>query len=230
MIKKILSIVGLALASAFTGQAQTVQDIFGNTDYSVTWYGIDYSHSKIVGSLGMFGGNTPVSANELRDSYYPAWNYLILDEPEKYDIAKMIWRQDVIKDVTMVKQLNAEASMDSVEVRITPYYTIREIQKFVAAYPIENKSGIGLIFIAESMSKIGAEAYYHVVFFNMSTKEVLLHERLRGTAGGLGIRNYWASSYSKVINYITEEGYKVWRRKYGSNKSVNTPNPKAPTW
>jgi len=230
MIKKILSILGLAFISVFSSQAQTVQDIFGNTDYNVTWYGIDYSHAKIVGSLGLFGGKTPVSPTDLRDRYYPAWNYLILDEPAKFDIAKMIRRKAVTKDISIVKQLNAAARMDSVEVSITPYYSPKEIQQFVSSYPIEDKAGIGLVFITESMNKLKDEAYYHVVFFKMDTKEILLQERIRGAPSGLGIRNHWSGSYFNVIDYIQKTGYQKWRSRYGSSKPVNTPNPNAPKW
>ncbi len=226
MIKKLLSIAALFCAFGFTSQAQTVKDIFGNTDYTVTWYGIDYSHSKIVGSIASFGGATPVSPADLRDNYYQAWNYLILEEPEKFNIATMIRRKNVEMDISMVKKLNASAKMDSIEVPVTPYYTIQEIQDFVSAYPITDKAGIGLIFITESMNKLKAEAYYHVVFFNMATKEVLLHERVRGEAMGMRIRNYWAGSYYSVMQYVRENGYPKWRKKY----APNTPDTNAPKW
>jgi len=229
MLKKFISIVGLVLVSAFVSQAQTVKDIFGNTDYTVTWYGIDYSHAKIVGKVSAFGMKVPVTAEDIRDRYYGEWNYLILDEPEKFNIAEMIQRKTVVKDISMVKQLNAAAAIDSIEVKATPYYTPQEIQKFVSAYPIENKAGIGLIFIAESMDKSTTTAYYHVVFFKMDTKEILLQERLKGAAGGSGTRNYWAGSYYNVMEYIKDEAYPKWKKNNGVSKST-TPNPNAPKW
>ena len=228
MIKKILSILGLAVLSAFSCQAQTLQDIFGNKDYTVTWFGIDYSHTKIVGSLSSFGSKVPVTAEELRDRYYSEWNYLILDEPEKFNIAEMIYRKSVVIDISMIKQLNAAASVDSIEVKVTPYYSGKEIQNFVSAYPIEDKAGIGLIFIAESMNKLTGLAYYHVVFFKMDTKEILLHERFEGTAGGSGTRNYWAGSYYSVIENIREIKYPKWKKSYGPAKQSSTPT--APKW
>ena len=69
MIKKILSIVGLALVFTYSSQAQIIQDIF-NPSLAVTWLGIDYSYTKIVGSISQFGGKVPVSATELHDKYY----------------------------------------------------------------------------------------------------------------------------------------------------------------
>ena len=230
MLKKILSIFGLAIVPLFSCHAQTAKDIFGNKDYTVTWYGIDYSHSKVIGKVDAFGVKTPITAEELRDRYYSEWNYLILDEPDKFNIAEMISRKSVVKDITIVKRLNAAASLDSIEAKITPYYTPQEIQKFVSAYPIENKAGIGLVFITESMNKTTTEAYYHVVFFKMDTKEILLQERLKGTAGGSGTRNYWAGSYYNVMEYIKDAGYQKWKKTYGPANSPNTPNPNAPKW
>jgi hypothetical protein len=226
MFKKFLSIAGLVLSTVVSSPAQTVQDIFGNTDYTVTWFGIDYSHAKIVGSLGLFAGKDPISTEDLRDRYYPAWNYLVLDEPDKFNIAKMIRRAYVTKDVSIVKRLNAAAPLDSIESTMTPYYTAQQIQEFVSAYPIENKAGIGLVFITECMNKETAQAFYHVVFFNMTTKEVLLQERLRGLPSGFGIRNYWAGSYLEVMDYVKNSGYQKWKNKYNPSAPVRS----VPKW
>lgn len=215
----------MAFVLSYAASAQKVEDIFTNSDYIVTWYGIDYSHVKIVGHVSTFGGNTPVTATELRDKYFPSWNHLILDEPAKYDIAGMIRRQSVVIDLNVVKQLNAAAATDSTEALVTPYYMLQDIQSFVSLYDTKERAGIGLVFIAESMDKLKKAAIYHVVFFNIETKEVLLQERMLGTPFGAGIRNYWAGSYAQVITTIKDEQYKKWKSKYAL-KSVS---PK-PTW
>lgn len=230
MLKQFISIIGLALVSTFSGQAQTVQDIFGNTDYTVTWYGIDYSHAKIVGYVSQFGMKVPVTEEDIRDRYYAEWNYLILDEPEKFNIAEMIYRESVVKDISMVKQLNAAVATDSIEAKITPYYTPKEIQNFVSAYPIKDKAGIGLIFIAESMNKVKIEAYYHVVFFKMDTKEILLQERIKGVPGGSGTRNYWAGSYYSVMENVKEVAYPKWKKTNGGSKPAKPAKPAGPKW
>ena len=222
MIKKILSIAGFALAFICSSQAQTIQDIF-NPNIPVTWFGIDYSHVKIVGTINEFGGKTPVTSTELHDKYYGEWNQLILDEPEKYNIAKMIRRPGVVKDIKMITALNAASSMDSIEAAATPYYTREQIQEFVSAYPIENKKGIGLVFIAECMNKSYGGAYYHVVFFKMDTKEILLQDRMQGTVMGVGLRNYWAGSYLSVIDYVKDDRFPQWKKRYGSSTTTTEP-------
>lgn len=222
MIKIILSSLFL-LSVCSISKAQTIQDIF-NPSYPVTWLGIDYSHSKIVGAVSQFGGNTPVTKTELHDKYYVEWNQLVLDEPEKFNVAKMISRKSVVKDISMVTALNAASTMDSVEVVSTPSYSQEQIQKFISAYPLENKSGIGMVFIAESMHKSYGGAYYHVVFFKMDTKEILLQQRVQGLVQGSGIRNYWANTYFDVIEYMRNEQMPRWKKRYGS--STITPDPK----
>lgn len=218
------------LASFFSGillssQAQTVQDIYSNTTYPVSWMGIDYSHVKVISSVPQLGDNTPISKAELREKYFPAWNYLILDEYDKFNIARMLHRKYVSIDIEMIKTINAHSSVDSFEASVTPSYTSQDIQSFVNLYPAEDHAGIGLVFIAESMNKTVKEAYYHVVFYNRQTHEILLQERMRGEPSGMGIRNYWARSYYIVMEEIKSSAYAKWRTKYKVK-----PVYKQPTW
>ncbi|ABG60867.1 hypothetical protein [Cytophaga hutchinsonii] len=225
MKKRLLSILLLILVFSYSAYAQRVEDIFSNSDYTVTWFGIDYSHSKVIGYVSTFGGNTPITATDLRDKYYPSWNHLILDEPDKYDVASMIRRKSVAVDLNPIKQANAATPVDSVEAAVTPYYMLADIQSFVSLYDTKDRAGIGLVFIAESMNRLKKEAIYHVVFFNIETKEVLLQERMRGAPFGAGIRNYWAGSYGNVMSQIRDEQYKKWKSKY----AVKATSQK-PTW
>lgn len=213
MIKKFLSVGAFVLVSAFSTQAQTIQDIF-NPGVPVTWLGIDYSHSKIVGKVSQFGGKIPVTAAEIHDQYYVEWNKLILDEPEKFDVAKMISRKTVVKDISMITTLNAASSMDSVEVASAPIYSQEQIQSFVSAYPLEGKSGIGMVFITECLNKPYGGAYYHVVFFKMDTKEILLQHRTQGLVQGAGLRNYWGNTFFDVIEYMRDEQMPRWKKRY----------------
>lgn len=225
ILKKLAFSASFSVGLVLSLQAQTIQDIFNNTDYPVSWMGIDYSHVKVVGNVGQLGGSTPVSKTELREKYFPSWNYLILDESDKYDIARMLHRKKVDMDIDMVKNINEQANVDSLEVKITPYYSARTIQSFVNLYPAENKAGIGLVFIAESVNKTQKEAYYHIVFYNRQTNEVLLQERMRGEPSGMGIRNYWAGSYYSVMELIKSSAYSKWHTKYKVK-----PTYKQPTW
>ena len=201
-----------------SSKAQTVKDFFGATKHRVTWLGIDYSHLKIVGPIKDFGGQVPVTAAELQTQWYPAWNQLMIDEKEKYNLYKMLYRPNVTYDLQMIKAINAAANMDSIEVQKTPFYTEEQIKNFVAAYPLENGFGFGAFFIAESMNKVKDEAFYHIVIINMATKEVLVQARVQGSASGFGIRNFWAASYYDAMGKIQKNIYPEWELKYGPAK------------
>lgn len=212
---RFLSILLFLFLASFSSKAQTIKDFFGATKHRVTWLGIDYSHVKIVGPIAEFGGQVPVTAAELQTKWYPAWNQLMIDEKEKFNLCKMLDRPNVTYDLQLFKKLNAEANLDSLEIKKTPFYTEEQIKKFVAAYPLENGFGFGAFFIAESMNKVKDEAFYHLVIINMATKEVLVQARVQGSASGFGIRNFWAASYYDAMGKIEKNIYPDWKLKYG---------------
>jgi hypothetical protein len=75
-----------------------------------------------------------------------------------------------------------------------------DIQGIVNTYNLrEGASGIGLVFIVESLSKPNVKGAYWVTFFDAKTKKVISTERYLGKAGGFGLRNYWAKSYYNVM-------------------------------
>jgi|GEM_PF-153376 len=219
---RILSVLLFLFPFAFSGSAQTVKDLFGATKYRVTWLGIDYSHVKIVGKIEDFGGQVPVTAEELQTKWYPAWNQLMIDEKEKYNLGKMLYRPSVPYDMQMIKNINATASLDSIEIKKTPFYSEEQIKGFVAAYPLEDKFGFGAFFIAESMNKNNDEAFYHIVIINMATKEILVQARVRGTASGFGMRNFWAGSYYEAMEKVEDDVYPKWEAQYGPGKSKSS--------
>jgi len=143
--------------------------------------------------------------------YFPRWNSIILDEPEKYDIRGMLRRADVYYDIDMIMEHNYRANPDSLESYNTRKFTGEDMQAFVDQYDLEGREGIGVLFIAECLNKNYEEAYYHFVAINMQNKDVLFHKRLRGEPGGIGLRNYWANSVYRIINDITHYYYGNWK-------------------
>lgn len=60
--------------------------------------------------------------------------------------------------------------------------TIDSIKSIVNSYPVTGK-GLGLIYIAEEVSKSKLTSSVYITFFDISTKEVLYTKRLEGRAG-----------------------------------------------
>ena len=215
---RILQTLLLLFLVNFLTNGQTTKDFFGATKHRVTWLGIDYSHVKIVGKIEDFGGQVPVTAAELQSKWYPAWNQLMIDEKEKYNLGKMLHRPNVTYDMQMIKNINATANIDSLEIKKTPFYSEDQIKSFVDAYPLEDKFGFGALFIAESMNKNNDLAFYHIVIINMATKEILVQARVHGGGAGFGMRNFWAGSYFEAMEEVEKDAYPKWEVQYGPAK------------
>ncbi|MDB5257992.1 MAG: hypothetical protein JWM14_2687 [Chitinophagaceae bacterium] len=199
---------------SFLLRAQTAKDVFTATNYTYTWLGIDYSHVKLIGDFSQFQEVGGVSPARLKNTYFPAWNNLVLNERTKYDIGLALRKSAIQYDITEVTAKNAEAPLEQLQAVNAPFYNEEKIQEFVNGYSFQDKSGVGILFLAESLSKSSEEAYYHVVLINLSTKQILIQDRIKGEPSGIGLRNYWASTVYRVIKKIEKTQYKAWKSKY----------------
>lgn len=209
-----LSIIGLAMA--FFSHAQTLEDVFGRSDIKITYLGIDFSHVKLIGNFSEFLAAGERNPMEIRNVYFPRWNMVVLDEREKYDLAGMLRKYDIYYDIDMISYLNSRTSPVNLETYNPVRYTEDEVREFVSLYELEGKDGIGIVFIAESLSKSSEEAYFHFVILDMSTGEVLFQRRLRGEPNGFGLRNYWINALHRIINDIKYYYFDEWKYRAGS--------------
>lgn len=213
-MRKFLVILSISLF-CITGYSQSIQEFF-NKDIQVTWLGLDYTNCKIIGEWSQFNGAGEYGASEIRDKYFPAWNHLVLSEPDKYDLKSMIRQENIYIDIEMIMSKNAEVSIRNLEAYNPPNYDLDQIQEFVKNYDLDGRSGLGMVFINEYMSKYENFAVFHFVLLDMSTKEILLHQKCKGEPRGFGIRNYWAGSLHEVMGQIRKTHYPKWKRKYAN--------------
>jgi hypothetical protein len=211
-MKTLLFIIALLLVN--TAYTQTAEDLFTSGSTRVSWLGIDFSHVKLIGQFSQFAGAGEKSASQIKSAYFPGWNNLIPDEREKYDIAGMLRKDHVYYDLDMIMNINAKTPVEELETHNAPQYTREDIEKFVGSYDTGPKEGIGVLFVAEVLNKASTEAWFHFVAINMRTKEVLVHDRLKGEPSGVGIRNYWAGAIHDVIVQISKNRYKDWKSQY----------------
>ncbi len=212
---KNIYVISFILLLAQASYAQNAQDLF-TPEVPVTWLGIDYSHCKLIGNFAEFADAGRKSTWQIRDSYFPKWNAIIMNEPEKYDVRGMLRRGDMTFDLDMVTSLNAQTPLAEMEVFTPVIYTAEDIQSFVNQYQFKDKTGIGIVLICESLNKNLPEAWYHFAAVDMGSGTVLLHERLRGQPSGIGLRNYWANSIHYVIRNIQEYYYWEWKKRSAS--------------
>ena len=198
-----------------TGYSQTIKDLFVKSPTPIYWLGIDFSHVKLIGEFSQFSEWGEAGAEVVRDKYFPAWNELIIKEYTKYDIGTMIRKEDVSLKINTIAEVNKNASIENMVDLSDPNYTEADIRSWVSRYPLEIKEGLGVLFIAESLNKLREYGKYHIVVISMSTKEVLIHEVMKGRPGGIGLRNYWARSFCEVMNEIRDYRFREWKKKYG---------------
>ncbi len=212
MKKQIL--IMMLISFTLAGFSQTAKDLFNVSDVKISWLGIDFSHVKLIGDFSDFAGAGEKSTVQIRDKYFPQWNHLILSESNKYDLRGMLRKGDLFYDIGMIMDLNARTSIENMETYNVPDYRKEDIEGFVKGYDLNGKEGIGVLFVAECLNKNFTEAYFHFVAINMHTKEVLVHERLRGVPRGFGLRNYWAGAVYNIIKDIRNTHYQTWKRQY----------------
>jgi hypothetical protein len=217
-MKKIIALFCGFMFLTSTLNAQSVEDLFKNSPTKITWLGIDYSHVKLIGSFSNFNDNTKITPEIIKNDYFVRWNELILKESNKYTIDKMFKKKDISYSIEGISAINAQADITTIEQAITPNYTESQLQQFVKNYYFNQSEGIGLLFVAESMNKIREEAIYHILAINLTNNEILLYDKFTTKPGGIGLRNYWASSYLKVIETIRDHKYAAYKKKYVQKK------------
>ncbi len=202
-------------ASATTSFSQTLKDFFNDRSTQLTYLGIDYTKN-------LFIKNPSINTTDIKDRLYNSMNQLVLAEQgsKNYDIGSAFGRKNAIHIDINAVTLNNE-KMDSLNIVSThksDFKRLKEtdIANCVEALPLENKEGIGLVFIMEGMKKISGKGYGSVwiTLIDMKTKTVLMTERMEREAEGFGFRNYWVSVIRKTIMEIDWSKFKEWKRKY----------------
>lgn len=94
------------------------------------------------------------------------------------------------KTATTRQIINAPGADDTIQ---KSHLSEQDLAQAVKSYKMENKSGLGVVFIVDRFLKLdkkGIGAVY-VVFFDIASRQVLSSERLVNKATGYGFRNYW---------------------------------------
>ncbi len=195
---------------------KTPQDVF-KTD-NIVWYGLDFSEARFIGQFDQAAGIAPATANDMKYSYIPAWNALILSEPNRYDLRKTFRKVNVYNDLKDVEVSNRQINEDKL-MSFNPYRfedAAEVVSSIIGNYGDgERNEGVGLVFIVEYFNRIDQEAAVYVTFFDIATQEVLFKERMLGSPRGIGLRNYWAGAIRNILLDIERQTYRSWQNTYG---------------
>lgn len=191
--------------------AQNLKDVFNSSETPVFYLGVDFTMARLI--------DAPENASDIRDRHYPGINYLVVNEPKRYDLAGAFHKSNIEHDLSLVDKRNAKINTEEIKTNNSADYNRlkeEDINKLVKGFDFANKKGVGLLFVVEGMSKAKKGASIWVTFIDMGAKKVLMTERVEGKTGmGFGFRNFWANPIREVIEDIEKKKYKEWKARYG---------------
>jgi len=195
---KSVQITGWLIAFLFV--CASTQSASAQTD-EITWLGLDFSQAKFIGPASQFKDAGEITNEEFRDKYTVSWNQLFIDEQKKFNVAEAVHRPSVKYALDVTQKANGNIKKDFFGSSPNDFKTIddKKIGDLVSKYDFQGKTGTGLLFFVEGMSKGLGEAGAWVTLVDMKTKKVISTTYKTGKAGGFGFRNYWAKSWFNIL-------------------------------
>lgn len=197
-MKKIICLAFTSLLIMKSAIAQTAYDVL-HKDIPLTYFGIDYTQAK--------GYLLNAQSSEIVTKYMPSINQVVVKESPKYDIAGTFNKTNLIYDLTDVNRLNA--TIDTMQFQMSdskgPNISSETIASMIKQYSLQGKTGVGMVFIAQFLSKPAGKATYHLVFFSLPEGKIILDEVVSGKAQGFGFRNFWANTIYDALKKDTKK-------------------------
>ena len=155
----------------------------------IIMYGVDYSRVKTIG--------VTESESALVEAFVGI-NELLLSQPEKYDCSPLV-RKPLTVDIGPMCRRIRHADYSAMKLYRQDSDCLLDVAEIVADYLLPDTEGHGMVFIAELLDKGYRSAIYHVVEFDIATREVISDWKVETPAGGFGLRNYWANTVYQII-------------------------------
>jgi hypothetical protein len=202
-MKRILLIALIFIAGYNSTSAQT--NPFAEKE--IIWYGIDFSAAKLIGPDGF---NDLI---QVKSKYFDAWNDIVVEESDKYNVKKYFAKDKVFDDLSVVQARNAKVNTEGLVIDEEYSFEKEKVAEIIKSYETEQNYGVGLVFIVESLNKSKITSFVHVTFFDVKTKEVLFTSKVKGEPMGFSFRNYWAGSFLSVM-IRSERKLVTWEKEF----------------
>lgn len=157
----------------------------------MNFYGVDFS---------LASAPDVAESPELFKSGITKINHLLYLQVKKFNFQRYMGKRILAYNFDVTDNRNAD-----IDAQLLTSRTVREkiseaeIQEIISSLSTENAGAAGCVFIAETLSKTARSGTYYVVFFDESTKQIIYSKRVKGKAGGFGVRNYWAASILSIL-------------------------------
>src|SRR6187402_2901947 len=120
-MKKLSILLPILLFIVNIGYSQQAADLF--KPGRIRYMGIDYSHVMLIGDFSQFMGAGETTLSAMRTTYFPGWNTLLNEEPDKFNLKSMLRKGDMVYDLDMVTELNSKTPFETMEATSTPNYS-----------------------------------------------------------------------------------------------------------
>ncbi len=206
-MKKSLILIATLLISSHLFAQHTMADLF-NGKANVVFLGVDYTQAKYIGKVGF------TDPDAIKNQHIVSWNTLIESESKKFSLAGPLkiksdkYQSEVDDMVKLNKNVDVAGNITETEYSISE----EQVRKHVSKYNLSEKDGIGVVYVAESLNKTSERFTAWVTFLDLSTRKILLTERIEAKAGGIGFRNFWAGGVYNINKAIGSKYYKQWSK------------------
>ena len=181
----LLILVGFSTSSFSQGNKKTAEI------KNVVWLGVDFTAAKFTGITD----NPEIIVNQ----YIKSINTLVITEQTKFDFKKFFKLSEVTYDIDLANEFNSKIDPSKLVITEAYKFEMDKVKEVIRKYDVKDKTGTGLIFVAENLNKTAKSGSYYVCFFDLKTKEIIECKLKSGPLNGVGFRNYWASSIYAIM-------------------------------
>ncbi len=208
---KFLLFAALFLTCCTFTFAQTAKDFFGSSETPFLYLGVDFTKNKII-------DDATANAMDIRDRQYASINDVIINEAKKFDMKSAFHKSNVDHDLGLVSQMNSKINAEAIlSTSTADFHRLQasDIESVVRGYKVGGKKGVGLLLVAEGVSKSDKAIAIWVTLIDLSNGKMIMTERMEGKVGGFGFRNYIAAGVKSILDAIEKKKYNEWKSKYG---------------
>ncbi len=197
---KIFKICYFFLAFASVAEGQTPTDVFDLK--KITWFGIDCSHLKCIGSYAEWGDEHKIVYEGM-----PNWNKAVIEKPRKYNLGKTFNHCDVDIDLKIVQKINFDINPDSLVYAYLdpPLLKEEEIIVYIKKYISQDRQGWGAVFLAENFNRRSNKAIVDIIIFDISTGKIGLMRRLTTKTNVYRLKNIPLKAILSSMGKIKQE-------------------------
>ncbi|MGB0402489.1 MAG: caspase family protein [Salibacteraceae bacterium] len=195
------SVLLVTILGVFTStlSAQNMEYVYDQDE--VFFYGLDFSHAKMIGE----DFDNPKT---IVNRYVPAWNQILFDEKNKFDVEELLSFKSAYYDLSILNSVNKD--IDYREFRINRSHKISREKFFesVRSYDLPQSSGLGLSIFVETFHEFNDECSVYYVFFDIASRDLVVIENVTGKTGGVGFRNNWANAIHDTMRKWKKQTYR----------------------